>query len=86
MVFDGLKPLKSIEKQTLFLTLGHSKKNSDRACYTFSSFISLSNGSLLAAARRGNNKDSDLEGIDFFLQLMSKRVKAIGYEYVEINS
>ena len=46
--------------------LGHSKKNSDRACYTFSSFISLSNGSLLAAARRGNNKDSDLEGIDFF--------------------
>ena len=26
MVFDGLKPLKSIEKQTLFLTLGHSKK------------------------------------------------------------
>ena len=26
IVFDGLKPLKSIEKQTLFLTLGHSKK------------------------------------------------------------
>ena len=26
MDFDGLKPLKSIEKQTLFLTLGHSKK------------------------------------------------------------
>ena len=26
MVFDGLKPLKSIEKQTLFLTSGHSKK------------------------------------------------------------
>ena len=26
MFFDGLKPLKSIEKQTLFLTLGHSKK------------------------------------------------------------
>jgi hypothetical protein len=26
MVFDGLKPLKSIEKQTLFLTLGYSKK------------------------------------------------------------
>ena len=26
MVFDGLKPLKSIEKQSLFLTLGHSKK------------------------------------------------------------
>ena len=26
MVFDGLKPLKSIEKQTLFLILGHSKK------------------------------------------------------------
>ena len=26
MVFDGLKPLESIEKQTLFLTLGHSKK------------------------------------------------------------
>jgi hypothetical protein len=25
-VFDGLKQLKSIEKQTLFLTLGHSKK------------------------------------------------------------
>jgi hypothetical protein len=27
MVFDDLKPLKSIEKQTLFLTLGHSKNN-----------------------------------------------------------
>jgi hypothetical protein len=27
MVFDGLKPLKSIEKQTLFLTLGHLKNN-----------------------------------------------------------
>ena len=26
MVLDGPKPLKSIEKQTLFLTLGHSKK------------------------------------------------------------
>ena len=26
MVFDGLKPLESIKKQTLFLTLGHSKK------------------------------------------------------------
>ena len=26
MVFDGLKPLKSIEKQTLFLILGHSKR------------------------------------------------------------
>ena len=26
MVFDGLKPLKSIEKQTLFLILGHSQK------------------------------------------------------------
>jgi hypothetical protein len=26
MVFDGLKQLKSIEKLTLFLTLGHSKK------------------------------------------------------------
>ena len=26
MVFDGLKPLKSIQKQTLFFTLGHSKK------------------------------------------------------------
>ena len=26
MVFDGPKPLKSIEKQTLFLILGHSKK------------------------------------------------------------
>jgi hypothetical protein len=25
MVFDGLKPLKSIKKQTLFLTLGYSK-------------------------------------------------------------
>ena len=27
MSFDGLKPLKSIEKQTLFLTLTHSKNN-----------------------------------------------------------
>jgi len=27
MVLYGLKPLKSIEKQTLFLTLGHSKNN-----------------------------------------------------------
>ena len=26
MVFDGPKPLKSIEKQTLFLILGHSQK------------------------------------------------------------
>ena len=26
MVFDSLKPLKSKEKPTLFLTLGHSKK------------------------------------------------------------
>jgi hypothetical protein len=26
MVLDGPKPLKSIEKQTLFLILGHSKK------------------------------------------------------------
>ena len=26
MVWDGPKPLKSIEKQTLFLILGHSKK------------------------------------------------------------
>ena len=26
MVFDGPKPLKSIEKQTFFLILGHSKK------------------------------------------------------------
>ena len=26
MVFDGPKPLKSIEKQILFLILGHSKK------------------------------------------------------------
>jgi hypothetical protein len=27
MSFDGLKPLKSIDKQTLFLALGHSKKH-----------------------------------------------------------
>jgi hypothetical protein len=27
MVFDGPKPLKSIEKLALFLTLGHSKNN-----------------------------------------------------------
>jgi hypothetical protein len=26
MVFDGPKPLESIEKQTLFLILGHSQK------------------------------------------------------------
>ena len=26
MVFDGLKPLKSIETHLLFLTLGHLKK------------------------------------------------------------
>jgi hypothetical protein len=26
MVFDCLKPLKSIEKQTLFFTLGHPQK------------------------------------------------------------
>ena len=26
MVFDDQKPLKNIEKQTLFFTLGHSKK------------------------------------------------------------
>jgi hypothetical protein len=30
MVFDGPKPLKSIENQALFLTLGHSKNNENR--------------------------------------------------------
>ena len=30
MVLDGPKPLKSIEKQTLFLILGHSKKRYQR--------------------------------------------------------
>ena len=33
--------------------LGHSKINTQKACYTFSSFIVLSNGTLLAAARCG---------------------------------
>ena len=32
MVFDGPKPLKSIEKQTLFLILGHSKKTMKKRC------------------------------------------------------
>ena len=31
MVFDGPKPLKIIEKQTLFLTLSHSKKNNEKS-------------------------------------------------------
>jgi hypothetical protein len=31
-VFDGLKQLKSIEKQTHFLTLGHSKKTMKNRC------------------------------------------------------
>ena len=37
MVLDGPKPLKSIEKQTLFLILGHSKKRyqrgSQKSCF-----------------------------------------------------
>ena len=44
-----------------------SEINSIKACYTFSSFITLNNGDLLAAARRGDNKDSELEGLDFFI-------------------
>ena len=43
-----------------------AKINSNKACYTFSSFVSLSNGSIIATARGGNNKDSELEGIEFF--------------------
>ena len=43
-----------------------AKIDSNKACYTFSSFVSLSNGSILATARGGNNKDSELEGIEFF--------------------
>ena len=38
-----------------------AKIDSNKACYTFSSFVSLSNGSILATARGGNNKDSELE-------------------------
>ena len=41
-----------------------AKIDSNKACYTFSSFVSLSNGSILATARGGNNKDSELEGIE----------------------
>jgi hypothetical protein len=47
--------------------LGQSKINSNKSHYTFSSFITLKNGDLLAVARRGNNKDSELEGLDFFI-------------------
>ena len=43
-----------------------AKINSNKACYTFSSFVSLKNGSILATARGGNNKDSEFEGIEFF--------------------
>ena len=43
-----------------------AKIDSNKACYTFSSFVSLSNGSIIATARGGNNKDSELEGIEFF--------------------
>jgi hypothetical protein len=32
MVFDGQKPLKSIEKQILFLIFGHSKKTMKNLC------------------------------------------------------
>ena len=32
MVLDGPKPLKNIEKQTLFLSLGHSKKTMKNRC------------------------------------------------------
>ena len=46
--------------------LGHSKINTHKACYTFSSFVALSNGTLLAAARCGDNKDSELETVEFF--------------------
>jgi len=53
--------------------LGHSKINTKKACYTFSSFIVLSHGTLLAAARCGDNKDSELETVEFFFLLM--RVK-----------
>ena len=42
MVFDGLKPLKSIEKQTLFLTLGHPKNNRFLSFFLdFSLFLSI---------------------------------------------
>ena len=47
--------------------LGQSKINSNKSHYTFSSFITLKNGDLLAVARRGNDKDSELEGLDFFI-------------------
>ena len=43
-----------------------AKIDSNKACYTFSSFVSLKNGSILATARGGNNKDSEFEGIEFF--------------------
>ena len=49
--------------------LGQSEINSPKACYTFSSFVSLSNGVLLASARRGDNKDSHLEVVEFFTSL-----------------
>ena len=49
--------------------LGQSEINSSKACYTFSSFVSLSNGVLLASARRGDNKDSHLEVVEFFTSL-----------------
>ena len=52
-----------IESSGIFCS---AKINSNKACYTFSSFVSLSNGSILATARGGNNKDSELEGIEFF--------------------
>ena len=47
--------------------LGQSKINSNKSHYTFSSFITFKNGDLLAVARRGNDKDSELEGLDFFI-------------------
>lgn len=47
--------------------LGQSEINSTKAFYTFSSFVSLTNGVILAAARRGDSKDSHLEVVEFFI-------------------
>ena len=47
--------------------LAQSEINSLKAFYTFSSFISLTSGVILAAARRGDSKDSHLEVVEFFI-------------------
>lgn len=46
--------------------LSKAEPGTARACLTFGTMTNLSNGTLLATCRAGNDKDSDLERIEFF--------------------